>query len=147
MYNNMYGYNQQMAQTRIDDEIAKLQQLKGQLNQPSINQTFQLAPQNGMRYAKSIEDVQKEMVYTDTPYFSNDLSVVWLKNAKGSIRAFEMKEIVKKDEKDLLIESLKMRLDEMEEKLNARSTNTDVIEPSEDEEPKNFPIGRTSKKK
>lgn len=149
MYNNLYGYNPQLAQNRIDEEISKLQQLKGQVSQqPSINQTFQLAPQGGIRYANSIEDVEKEIVYGDTPYFSNDLSLVWLKNAKGNIKAFELKEIVEKDEKDLLIDSLQLQINDLRKEIeNARTINTDVNEPSEDEKPPIVSSYRTSKKK
>ena len=149
MYNNLYGFNQQSTRERIDGEIAKLQQMKEQLGQPpSINQTFQLAPQGGMRFANTIEDVNKEMVYTDTPFFSHDLSLVWLKNNKGNIRAFEMKEIVKKDEKDIIIENLQLQINDLRKEMeNAKSNNADVIEPSEDEQPQSISSSRTSKKK
>ena len=90
MYNNPYmlnqNYNQQSMNERIDNQIAQLQQMKEQMKhqQPAINQTFQLAPQqSGMRFANSLDDVNKEMVYVDTPFFSKDMSVVWVKNNKN----------------------------------------------------------------
>lgn len=155
MFNNPYmnAYNPQYTKDRIDGEIAKLQQLKDQLGQqtqqPSINQTFQLAPTTtGMKFANSIEDVNKEIVYVETPYFSNDLSVLWVKNPKGSIKVFELKEIVPKDEKDLIIENLQNQLDQMREEMkNAKPINTIIDEPDESEKPTNISNGRTSKKK
>lgn len=149
MYSNMYGYNPQFTKDRIDGEIARLQQMKEQISQPpSINQTFQLAPQGGMKFANTIDEVNKEIVYADTPYFSHDLSLVWIKNTKGNIKAYEMKEIVKKDEKDLIIENLQMQINEMKEEIrNAKPINADVIEPSEDEQPTVISSSRTSKKK
>ena len=68
MYNNPYmnGYNpnlmQQSINDKIDNEIAKLQQMKNHnTNQPAINQTFQLAPNsNGIKFVNNIDDVQKE---------------------------------------------------------------------------------------
>ena len=115
----MYGmYNPQIAKERIDTQIAQLQQMKDQLppiQQPTnLTQNFQLAPTGStIKYANNIEDVKKELVVGDTPYFSNDLSIMWLKNIKGNIRCFELKEIVEKDEKDLQIEYLTNELNKL----------------------------------
>ena len=154
MYNNPFtNYNQQLEREKLDGQIAKLQQMRDQLNQPmqpSINQTFQLAssPTMGIKYANSIEDVNKEVVYVDTPFFSHDLSIVWLKNAKGNIKAFELTEIVPKDEKDMIIENLQMQINEMREEIkNATTNNANVDEPNEDEQPPVVSTSRTSKKK
>lgn len=121
MYNNPYmlnqNYNQQSMNERIDNQIAQLQQMKEQMKhqQPtSINQTFQLAPQqSGIRYANSLDDVNKEMVYVDTPFFSKDMSVVWIKNSKNEIKAYELNEIVPKDEKDIKIDFLLAQIEEL----------------------------------
>lgn len=152
MFNNPYNFvNNQNINERIDNEIERLKQMKNNMQQPvqPITQNFQLAPSHtGIRYANTIEDVQKEIVYTDTPYFSKDLSVLWLKNAKGDIRAYELKEIVQKDEKDVLIESLQMQLNELRKEIkNAKSNNEYVIEPVEDEEPADVSIRKSSTKK
>ena len=158
MYNNPYlqPYSPQATRERIDTQIAQLQQMKEQLAQasipnqtPSINQTFQLAPTHGgMKYVNSIDDVQKEVVYADTPYFSNDLSVLWVKNAKGNIKTFELKEMVQKDDKDMIIESLQMQINEMKEMINnAKPINDNVDEPIENEKSASISNGRTSKKK
>ena len=114
MFNNPYTYNPQASLDRINNQIAELEKMKNQISsnpipQPTnLTQNFQLAPTNqtAMKYANSKEDVKKELIIADTPYFSNDLSVVWVKNIKGDIKTYEMKEIVEKDEKDLLIDSL-----------------------------------------
>ena len=125
MYNNPYmqNYNQNYAPQslteKIDNQIAQLSQMKEQIakgnQQPAINQTFQLAPTNShtMRYANTIEDVQKETVYFDTPYFSKDMSVLWLKGAKGDIKTYELSEIVPKDPKDMQIEYLQSQIEEL----------------------------------
>lgn len=146
MYNNPYmnTYNPQQIRERIESQIAQLQQMENNLPQavqpPAINQTFQLAPNNasGIKYVNNIEEVKKEVVYVDTPFFSNDLSVLWLKSAKGNIKAYELKEIVEKDEKDLLIESLQIQINELRKEIdNAKSINANVNEPVEDEKPSN----------
>ena len=151
MYNNPYNFvNNQNINDRIDSEIERLKQMKTNMQpvQP-ITQNFQLAPSHtGIRYANTIEDVQKEIVYVDTPYFSKDLSVLWLKNAKGDIKAYELKEIVQKDEKDILIDSLQMQLNELREEIrNAKSSNEYAIEPVEDEKPTSISNDKPSTKK
>lgn len=104
--------------------------------QPSINQTFQLSPnQGGIRYANTIEDVNKEIVFNDTAFFSNDMSVLWVKNASGDVKSYELKEIIEKDEKDVQIEFLMAKISELEKEMNAnaRTDDSDVDE---------HPIGR-----
>ncbi len=123
MYNNPYmrTYNQQNMYDQIDNQINQLQQMREQMKnnanqQPAINQTFQLAPSNlgGLRYFNTLDEVDKEVVYSDTPFFSKDMSVLWLKNNKGEIRTYELKEIIPKDSKDLQIEYLQARIDKLE---------------------------------
>ena len=83
--------------------------------QPAINQTFQLAPTgtNTLRYANTIDDVNKEVVYGDTPFFSKDMSVVWLKNTKGNIKTYELKEIIPMNGKDIQIQYLQSQIEEL----------------------------------
>ena len=138
MYNNPYmqnyspNYGQQSLNDRIDNQIAQLSQMKEQLKnnqQPAINQTFQLAPTNhGMRYASTIEDVGKETVYFDTPFFSKDMSVLWIKNAKGDIKTYELNEIVPKDAKDLQIEYLQAQIEELKGKIGNESSVSNVAD-------------------
>lgn len=128
MSNYMQNYNQQNLNDRIDSEIAKLQQMKTNMNQqpPAINQTIQLAPNNGctMRYANTIDDVNKETIYVDTPFFSKDMSVLWLKNAKGDIKTYELNEIVPLDEKDMQIQYLQSQIEELKGMIKNESNVT-----------------------
>jgi len=125
MYNNSY-LNNVSLNDRIDNEIERLRQMKSQIQHPApITQNFQLVPQNreSIRYAGSINEVEKEMVAGDTPYFSKDMSVVWIKNAKG-IKTYELTEIVPKDEKDMQIEFLQNQIEELRRKIeNEHITN------------------------
>lgn len=157
MFNTPYmtTYNPQMTADRIDNQIAELQKMKSQLPQaptpPAINQTFQISPNNqgGMRFVNSIEDVNKEVIMADTPFFSRDLSVLWIKSVKGEVKAYELKEIVQKDEKDLIIESLQAQLQEMQREMkeNAKSNDEYVNESVESEKTTDVSNGRTSKRK
>jgi len=157
MYNNPYmnyqqNFNQQSINDRIDNQIAQLQQMKEQMKhnqQPAINQTFQLAPQqSGMRYANSLDDVNKEMVYADTPFFSKDMSVVWIKNNKNEIRTYELNEIVPKDAKDMQIEYLQAQIQELKGmiKNDANVSNDDTKQNATDTTTNDGTIGTTTKK-
>lgn len=119
MYNNPY-YNAQNSMDRIDGQIRDLENMRNQLQrtigqQPSINQTFQLTPNSsGVRLVGSVEDVNKELVFADSVFISRDFSNMWIKNTKGEIRHFDIKETVQKDEKDLIIDELRARIDKLE---------------------------------
>ena len=154
MYNSIY--NAQPSLDRINAQIAELEKLKTQIQAPQqpiqpITQNFQIAPTNRevIRYANSIDEVQRDLVIGDTPYFSKDMSVVWIKNTKGEIKYYELTEVIQKDEKDLQIDFLKAQLEELKKGLkeSARTNNTDVDEPIKSEKSSNVSNGRTSKSK
>jgi len=135
MYNAPYinAYNPQIVKDRIDSQIAQLQQMKEQLNQPmqqptNLTQNFQLAPNTNytMKFANTIDDVIKENVYVDTPFFSKDMTIMWIKNAKGDIKTYELNEIVPKDEKDMQIELLQNQINELKGMINNVSNDTNV---------------------
>ena len=122
MYNNPYmnPYNQQANIDRLNEQINNLEKMKAQMQQPqpqptNLTQNFQLAPtsRDVIRYATSLEEVQRDMVIGDTPYFSKDMSVVWIKNIKGEIKSYELNEIVPKDERDMQIELLQSQIEEL----------------------------------
>jgi len=136
MYNNAY-FNQQSLAERIDGQIAQLQQMKDQMKnnqQPSINQTFQLAPthQSSMRYANSYDEVNKEIVYMDTPFFSKDMSVVWIKNNKNEIKTYELNEILQKDDKDIKIDFLIAQIEELKKGMMKNESDATINEPITD---------------
>ena len=157
MYNNPYmnSYNPQMTIDRINEQMNELNKMKQQLQQPTqqptnLTQNFQIAPNNRetMKYASSMEEVQRDMVIGDTPYFSKDMSVVWIKNAKGEIKTYELTEIIAKDDKDIQIELLQAQINEMKGMIsNAKSNDDNANEPIKDEKSSNVQYDRPSKKK
>ena len=159
MYNNPYmPYNSQSAIDRINSQMAELEKMKEQLQKPvqpptSLTQNFQIAPTNReiIKYASSMDEVERDMVVGDTPYFSKDMSVVWIKNTKGEIKTYELNEIVPKDNKDIQIEYLQAQIEELrkEMKENEHRTNVNepVAEPIESKEPTNVPAVSKSKTK
>ena len=128
----MYGvYNPQASIDRINNQIAELEKMKATIPpapQTPITQNFQLAPSKDViKYAGSIDEVKKDIVIGDTPYFSKDLSVVWIKNTSGNIKTYELKEIVEKDEKDIMIDLLQAQINELKGMIeNEHITNDDA---------------------
>lgn len=134
MYNGYYS--PQASMDKINSQIAELERLKQQISQPpSINQTFQLAPSAGIKKADSLEQVQKEMVTIDTPYFSKDMTVLWLKYASGDVKTYELREIIEKDEKDLRIEFLMAQIDDLKKEVNNAKSNDNVVKSNESKKP------------
>lgn len=141
MFNNPYNlYSSQPSIDRINAQINELQKMKEQMQQPvtqptNLTQNFQLAPTNReiIRYASSMDEVQRDMVIGDTPYFSKDMSVVWIKNSKGEIKTYELNEIVAKDEKDIKIELLQSQLNELKGMIN-NEHNSNINESIKNEE-------------
>jgi len=138
MYNNLYNnpfsiYNPQTDIDKINAQINDLEKRKSQIQQPvPITQNFQLAPtREVIRYANSLEDVQREYVIGDTPFFSKDMSVVWIKNAKGEIKTFELTEIIPKDEKDMQIEILRNEIEKMKKEMKKNETNVGDVNATE----------------
>ena len=67
------------------------------------------------------------MVIGDTPYFSKDMSVVWIKNTKGEIKTYELTEIIPKDSKDLQIEFLQTQIEELKGMINNERIDANVV--------------------
>ena len=158
MYGNPYmnAYNSQPSIDRINAQINELEKMKEQIQKPiqpqptNLTQNFQLAPNNRevIKYATSIDEVQRDMVIGDTPYFSKDMSVVWIKNTKGDIKTYELNEIIPKDEKDLQIEMLQAQIDELKKGMIANEQrDTNVIQPeiATDTTRDDEPIGTATK--
>jgi len=137
MYNNPYNINAYSPQSNIDrinNQITELENMKKQINQQpmqptNLTQNFQLAPtnQSSMRFANSIEDVKKSVILGDTPFFSNDMSVLWIKNNKGEIKSYELNEIIPKDEKDMQIELLMAQIQELKGMIQNERVNANVV--------------------
>lgn len=151
MYNT---YNPQMNIERINNQIAELERIRSQIpvQQPTnLTQNFQLAPnREPMRYANSIEDVQKELVMGETPYFDKNMSVVWIKNQKGEIKTYELNEIVQKDDKDIKIEYLEAQIEELKKEIKHESNaniNDTITEPIKSEKPTGIATIRAIKKR
>lgn len=144
MFNNQYAntYSPQSSIDRINTQISELEKLKNQIPQTTmqhptnLTQNFQLTPSNNaaIRYVESIDDVQKSFVIVDTPFFSKDLSFLWIKNTKGEIKSYSITEIIQKDEKDLQIESLQAQIDELKGMIANEQSNGNVFANNESTE-------------
>ena len=129
-YNNqMYMQDLQGLRDRIDRQMQIANQNQPQMSQPSINQTFQLSnPQNqGIKYVNSIDDVKKELVFADTLFVNKEYTHLWLKNASGEVKMYELNEIIERDPKDLKIAELEAKIDMLiKEKENGRNANENI---------------------
>lgn len=127
--NNPYFYQQPSVQ-RIDNQIRELENLKTQFQslpqQQPITQNFQLAPSqsNNIKYMNSVEDVKNELVFTDTLFINKEHTKLWLKNSLGDIKSFEIKEIIEKDEKDLKIDELMAKINQLESEMKKSETSS-----------------------
>lgn len=180
MFNSPYipnysnGYNQQVnniPQTNnydeyikyLDKEKERVEKSKEQYinryqQQPtSINQTFQLAPNNtnGIKHINSIEDVEKELTLVETAFVTNDYTQLFIKNAKGEIRTFDMFEVIPKDEKDEIIEQLRNENKKLKGMIDSEPTNatndeecdTTIDKSTKTKTTSNVSVSRTSKTK
>lgn len=152
MFTNYTPYSNQLNIDKINNQIAELEKMKSQMQQPqqptNLTQNFQLTPsRESMKYASSLDEVQKDIVYIDTPFFSRDMSVVWVKNAKGDIKTYELNEIIPRDEKDLRIEYLEAQIKELKEGMikDGRFTNTNKSNNSTSKNEKSSSISTSAK--
>lgn len=139
-YNSQfYMQDLQNMKDRIDNQMRQLQQqnqiTSQQLQQPQIQQTFQLSNPNSNlsdfdgKYVENVEEVKNTLTLKNTLFMTKDLNNLWIKDASGNIRAFSLSEIVQRDEKDIEIDNLKKELSEMkafvlsQNKQNNSSTN------------------------
>lgn len=157
MFNNPYGmpnvFNPQENIDRINNQISQLENMRKQLQQPmqqptNLTQNFQLAPNRDViRYANSIDEVGKDVVTGDTPFFSRDMSVVWIKNTNGEIKTYELNEVVLKDEKDMKIDFLMAQIQELKKGIEKYEHSTNVNGTIEDEKSTNVSeVSKSTKK-
>jgi hypothetical protein len=113
---------------------------------PNINQTFQLAPNqpnNNVRYAMSLEEVKKELVFGDTVFVNKEYTRMWSKNARGETKEYELIEIVELDPKDAEIKKLQAQIEDLKQVIENATNNIKF----NDEQPrsKRPAIGRSNK--
>lgn len=131
-YNNQfYMQDLQGMRDRIDRQLQQMQQIS-QPQQTPITQNFQLAPSqnnSSIKYAENLDDVKKELVLGDTLFINKSFTTMWLKNARGETKTYEVKEIVVLDEKDAQIENLKAQIEELKKEMmiNAGNANQNVV--------------------
>lgn len=129
-YNSqIYNFDRQIQEERNKLADLERQKMQAQYAHPTIlNQTIQAGPGGqGIRYAESIDDVNREMIFVDTLFVNKDFTNMWYKSPQGRVRPFLLEEIIPKDEKDLRIESLEKQVKELlkEKKENANKYTGD----------------------
>lgn len=129
----MNGFNPQTLDIdrQIQEErnkMAELERRKMQLmyGQPTIlNQTIQTGSQaSGVRYAESIDEVKREMIFMDTLFVNRAFTNMWYKTPTGGIRTYILEEFIPKDEKDIKIEKLENEIKELKEQRKYEPSRT-----------------------
>lgn len=122
----LYNFDRQIQEKK--NELAELekQKIQAQFAQPAIfNQTIQAGPQpSGIRFAESIDEVKREMIFLDTLFVNRAFTNMWYKTPTGVIKTYLLEEFVPKDAKDVKIEKLENELRELKEQKNYESSST-----------------------
>ena len=125
MYNNFnqeqYIRNLQNIKNETEQRLQQALQYQNITpnNTPSINQTFQLAPNqfNNSEYdtktVKSVEEVKNALAMKTTLFLSDDKTKMWIKDVNGNIKAYALQEIIELDEKDRKILELQKQIEEL----------------------------------
>ena len=132
--NQMYLQDLQNMKDRIEQQMRQISQYNNSqpTNQPSINQTFQLAPNqtnNDLegRYANNIDEVKNTLVMKTGVFVNKDYTTLWIKDVTGDIRTFNITEVIELDEKDKQILALQKQIEELKGSVvNAKSDNDNV---------------------
>lgn len=106
-------------------------QQQSQQSTPNISQTFQLAPSqpnNNVRFADSREDVKRELVFGDTIFVNKSFDRMWLKNARGETKEYELVEIVELDPKDAEIKKLEAQVEELKKVIEYATSNSRFVD-------------------
>jgi len=155
---NIYMQEMQSMKDRIDKQMQQYQQSQNQFmqqqqqqqqqQQPQIQQTFQLSNPNQNitdfdgKYAETIDEVKNTLVYKNSIFVNKNMDKMWVKDAGGNIRIFNLQEEIQVDENVAEINNLKQEVGELKalliQQLQAQKTQQEVIEP----EPKSQIVGK-----
>lgn len=133
--------NLQGIREQTDKQIQDLQnmlqmqqqmQQQSYMQQPQINQTFQLGNPNNnndfdTKYVESIDDVKNILVYRNSLFINRDMSKLYFKDANGNIKTYELNEIIEKDEKDIEIDKQKNEINEQKNEINELKKQLDQL--------------------
>ena len=150
---------EQSLKNVIEQATGQLQQIHNQPipTQPTnLTQNFQIASSNGnnLKIVNGLDDVQKEIVIADTFFISKSMTDMWIKSTNGNIRTFQVQEIVPKDEKDIMIESLQKQIEDLKggmyrdsDSSNGKQFIDEQTTASESQNDGNVAVSKTSKRK
>lgn len=120
-----YAAREQTLKNIIDQASRELSAIQNPQYPTNLTQNFQITPAQTntssnllFKIVDSLEDVNNEIVLNDTYFLSKNKDCLWMKDSKGNIRTFNIKEIVPKTEKDLIIEDLQNQINELKRGMN-----------------------------
>lgn len=102
---------------------------------PSINQTFQITPNNQNnindfdgKLVKNSDDVKNTLALKQTLFINENRDTLWIKDVSGAIKTYSLQEIVELDEKDVEINNLKKELQELKEMMKNEQRNNKYVD-------------------
>jgi hypothetical protein len=104
-------------------------QMQNQQVPTTVNQTFQISPQNqnsnnlDAKIVNDIDEVKNTLVMKTGVFVNKDYSILWIKDVTGNIRTFNTSEIIEMDEKDKEINRLNQELEEMKKIIQQNNQN------------------------
>ena len=154
MYNNFSQEQYIRSLQNLKNETEQRLQQAMQYQPAAINQTFQLAPSSqytnneydGIK-AKNIDEVRNTLALRDTLFINDEKDTLWLKDASGNIKTYNLQEVIELDEKDKKIYELQKQIDELKGEIsNGKSDNFNVNGAIENSKPSNVSTDKSIKK-
>lgn len=125
MFNNFnqeqYIRNLQNIKNETEQRLQQAMQYQNiPPNTPSINQTFQLAPNQynsnndyDAKTAKSVDDIKNTLAMKTTLFLNDNKDTLWIKDVNGNVKTYTLQEVIELDEKDKKILELQKQIDEL----------------------------------
>ena len=153
MYNNFSQEQYIRSLQNLKNEAEQRLQQAMQYQPAAINQTFQLAPtqytnnEYDGRKAKNIEEVRNTLALKDTLFINDEKDTLWLKDAGGNIKTYNLQEVIELDEKDKKIYELQKQIEELKGVIiNEQSNTFNANGTVESAKPANVPTDKSIKK-
>ena len=123
---NFYMQDLQNMKDRIDRTMHQYQQFQNQFTpsqQPPITQNFQIAPNQPQSelqcaYVNGIDEVKNTFVMKNGIFVNKDLTTLWSKDVTGTVKTYELREVIELDEKDKTILEKDRVIDTLQNQIN-----------------------------
>lgn len=134
---NIYDNTQELYNMRDKiDQTIKMREQYNQRQMPgTVNQTFQItpnqsAPQNDsefdVKYVQNEDEMKNALIFKDTMFLNKEFNILWIKQVKGGVKTFSLTEIIPIDPKDKEIMDLREENRILKEAMRNVKSNDDA---------------------